>query len=79
IDKERTGVLVGTGMRGLTVFSNGVQNLIEKGYTNINPIGLGGFMDCRALYERNDDPQTASRPWDKNKDGFFMGEGAGVL
>ncbi|GJT56073.1 3-oxoacyl-[acyl-carrier-protein] synthase I, chloroplastic, partial [Tanacetum coccineum] len=144
IDKERTGVLVGTGMGGLTVFSNGVQNLIEKGYrkitpffipyaiTNmgsallaidigfmgpnysistacatsnhcfyaaanhfrrgeadlmiadgtkavINPIGLGGFMDCRALSERNDDPQTASRPWDKNKDGFVMGEGAGVL
>ncbi|GKG58914.1 3-oxoacyl-[acyl-carrier-protein] synthase I, chloroplastic, partial [Tanacetum coccineum] len=35
----------------------------------INPIGLGGFIDCRALSERNDDPQTASRPWDKNKDG----------
>ncbi|GJV33775.1 3-oxoacyl-[acyl-carrier-protein] synthase I, chloroplastic [Tanacetum coccineum] len=45
----------------------------------INPIRLGGFMDCRALFERNDDPQTASRPWDKNKDRFVMGKGVGVL
>ncbi|KAE8689481.1 synthase I [Hibiscus syriacus] len=144
IDTERTGVLVGTGMGGLTVFSDGVQNLIEKGYRKITPffipysitnmasallgielgfmgpnysistacatsnycfyaaanhihrgeaalmiaggteaaiipIGLGGFVACRALSQRNDDPRTASRPWDKDRDGFFMGEGAGVL
>lgn len=42
-------------------------------------IGLGGFVACRALSQRNDDPQTASRPWDKARDSFVMGEGARVL
>ncbi|KAG6468415.1 hypothetical protein ZIOFF_073100 [Zingiber officinale] len=144
IDKVRAGVLVGTGMGGLTVFSDGVQALIEKGHRKITPffipysitnmgsallamdigfmganysistacatsnycfyaaanhirrgeadimlaggteaaiipIGIGGFVACRALSQRNDDPQTASRPWDKDRDGFVMGEGAGIL
>lgn len=42
-------------------------------------IGMGGFAAMKALSCRNDDPKTASRPWDKNRDGFVMGEGAGVL
>ncbi len=45
----------------------------------INPVGLAGFVACKALSERNDDPQKASRPWDKQRDGFVIGEGAGVL
>jgi len=140
----RVGVLVGSGMGGLSVFQDGVKALVEKGYKKITPffipyaitnmggalvaidqgfmgpnysistacatanyafvaaanhirsgdadcmvvggseapiipVGLGGFVACRALSQRCDEPQRASRPWDTDRDGFVMGEGAGVL
>lgn len=144
LDKTRCGVLIGSGMGGMSVFSDGVETLLTKGHkrltpffvpfiiTNmggallaidlgfmgpnysistacatanyciyeaaehikrgnadlmlcggteapITPIGLAGFVAIKALSERNDDPTKASRPWDKQRDGFVMGEGAGVL
>lgn len=144
LDKTRCGVIIGSGMGGMGVFSEGVLTLAEKGpgrvtpffvpfiLTNmagalvamdygfmgpnysistacatannciiaaaqhirngevdfmvaggseaaIIPMGLGGFCACKALSQRNDAPQKASRPWDKARDGFVMGEGAGVL
>lgn len=47
--------------------------------STVSPLGIGGFASARALSTRNDDPATASRPWDKDRDGFVLGEGAGVL
>lgn len=47
--------------------------------STVSPLGIGGFAAMRALSTRNDDPQTASRPWDRDRDGFVLGEGAGVL
>ena len=44
-----------------------------------SPLGVGGFAAARALSTRNDDPERASRPWDKDRDGFVLGDGAGVL
>lgn len=144
LDKRRAGVLIGSGMGGMSVFLEGVQTLLTKGFrkvtpffvpyiiTNmggallaidigfmgpnysistacatashciiaaanhiqngdadlmlcggaespITPIGLAGFVACKALSERNEAPTQASRPWDKRRDGFVMGEGAGVL
>ena len=144
LDLTRCGVLVGSGMGGLSVFQDGVKSLVEKGYKKISPffipyaitnmggallaidtgfmgpnysistacatanyafvaaanhirngdadvivvggseapvipVGLGGFVACRALSTRNDEPAKASRPWDVDRDGFVMGEGAGVF
>jgi 3-oxoacyl-[acyl-carrier-protein] synthase II len=47
--------------------------------STVSPLGIGGFAAARALSTRNDDPQTASRPWDKDRDGFVLGEGSGVM
>ena len=47
--------------------------------STISPLGMGGFASARALSTRNDDPATASRPWDRDRDGFVQGEGAGVM
>jgi len=47
--------------------------------STVSPLGMGGFCAARALSTRNDDPTTASRPWDKDRDGFVLGEGAGCM
>ena len=47
--------------------------------STVSPLGIGGFAAMRALSTRNDDPQAASRPWDRDRDGFVLGEGAGVM
>ena len=47
--------------------------------STVSPLGIGGFAAMRALSTRNDDPTAASRPWDKDRDGFVLGEGAGVM
>lgn len=144
LDKTMCGVLIGSGMGGISTFHEGVQTLIQKGHrrmtpffipfiiTNmggallaidlgfmgpnysistacatsnysifsaanhirqghadlmicggseaaVSPIALAGFVANGALSERNEAPEKASRPWDKGRDGFVMGEGAGVL
>jgi len=59
----------------------GDADVIVAGGTEatISPLGVGGFAAMRALSTRNDDPATASRPWDKDRDGFVLGEGAGAM
>jgi 3-oxoacyl-[acyl-carrier-protein] synthase II len=69
---------VGTG--GRLIAAGDADVVIAGGAeSTISPLGVGGFAAMRALSTRNDDPKTASRPWDKDRDGFVLGEGAGIL
>lgn len=144
LDRSRCGVLIGSGMGGMSVFFEGNKTLFDKGFNRItpffvpyiitnmggallaidleftgpnysistacatanycivsaaqhiqrgdadlilcggteapiNPIGVAGFVVIKALSERNNDMEKASRPFDKSRDGFVMGEGSGVL
>ncbi|MDP1835904.1 MAG: beta-ketoacyl-ACP synthase II [Chlamydiales bacterium] len=143
-DKERCGVLIGSGMGGMSVYLDNIKVLFERGHSKLSPFfipytltnmggallamdlgfmgpnycissacatgnyaiiaaanhirsgeadlmlcggveapinvaGLAGFCSCKALSRRNDQPEGASRPWDRQRDGFVMGEGAGIL
>ena len=85
----------GPNLSIVTACSTGTHNIgeglrqIQFGHADImvcggaematTPLGLGGFAAARALSKRNDSPETASRPWDKDRDGFVLGDGAGVI
>ena len=69
---------IGLAMR-LIQYGDADAMLAGGAESTISPLGIGGFAAARALSTRNDDPATASRPWDEDRDGFVLGEGAGVL
>ena len=68
------------GLAGRLIEYGDVDVMVAGGAeATVSPLGLGGFAAARALSTRNDSPETASRPWDKDRDGFVLGEGAGVM
>ncbi len=69
---------IGLGAR-LIALGDADAMLVGGAEMATTPAGLGGFAAARALSTRNDDPKTASRPWDKDRDGFVLGDGAGVI
>jgi 3-oxoacyl-[acyl-carrier-protein] synthase II len=66
---------------GLDIIRSGRADVVVAGGTEavIHPLPMAGFASARAMSTRNDDPERASRPWDKDRDGFVLGEGAGVI
>lgn len=69
---------IGLGAR-LIALGDADAMLVGGAEMATTPVGLGGFAAARALSTRNDDPEAASRPWDRDRDGFVLGDGAGVL
>lgn len=74
-----------TGTHNIGLASNIITNnqadamLVGGAEMSTSPVGLGGFCAARALSSRNDDPQLASRPWDRDRDGFVLSDGAGIM
>lgn len=144
IDKSRCGIIIGSGMGGMSVYSDGILTIAQKGFKRLTPFfvpfiitnmggallaielgfmgpnysvstacatathsiglaadhiirgdadlmicggseaainetALAGFVACKAVTRRNEQPEKASRPWDKDRDGFLLGEGSGLL
>ena len=69
---------IGTGYR-MIQYGDADVMVCGGAESTVTPLAIGGFASAQALSTRNDDPTTASRPWDKGRDGFVLGEGAGVL
>ena len=68
------------GLAARMIINGEVDAMLAGGAEKAStPVGLGGFAAARALSTRNDDPQRASRPWDRDRDGFVLGDGAGVI
>ncbi|MBR9727768.1 beta-ketoacyl-ACP synthase II [Shewanella intestini] len=68
------------GFAARTIAYGDADVMVAGGAEDVtSPLGVGGFASAKALSTRNDDPQAASRPWDKDRDGFVIGDGAGMM